>query len=86
MAGSPARRGSVAQVPGVGGASTGRGALAAKQAFVDGLNLAALVGSVVVFVAAFVSWKLLPRTTPAPFVHPPRDDDPGLAEPSTLVD
>jgi hypothetical protein len=32
VAGSPARRGSVAQVPGVGGASTGRGALAAKQA------------------------------------------------------
>ena len=70
----------------VGGAQGDALALAAKQAFVDGLNLAALVGSAVVFVAAFVSWKLLPRTTPAPFVHPPRDDDPGLTEPSTLVD
>ncbi len=70
----------------VGGAQGDALALAAKQAFVDGLNLAALVGSAVVFVAAFVSWKLLPRTTPAPFVRPPRDDDPGLAEPSTLVD
>ncbi|MDP3400771.1 MAG: hypothetical protein Q8R97_06585 [Brevundimonas sp.] len=61
-------------------------ALAAEQSFVDGLNLAALVGSAVVFVAAFVSWKLLPRTTPAPFVSPPRDEAADPVEQRTLVD
>jgi hypothetical protein len=70
----------------VGGAQGDALALAAKQAFVDGLNLAALVGAVVVFVAAFVSWKLLPRTTSAPFVSPPRDEAADPAEQRTLVD
>ena len=46
-----------------------------------------MVGSIIVFTAAFLSWKLLPRTAPAPFVHPLReDDDEQVAEQPTLVD
>ena len=78
--------GALAVAGDVGGTQGEALALAAKQAFVDGLNLAALVGSVVVFVAAFVSWKLLPRTTSAPFVSLDRDDDPALPEAPALVD
>lgn len=52
---------------------------AAKQAFVDGLGLAAIVGSVVVFVAAAVAYRMLPRTTPAAPPARDVDDDPGLA-------
>ena len=78
--------GALAVAGDVGGQQGAALALAAKQAFVDGLNLAAAVGSVVVFVAAFVSWKLLPRTTPAPFVSRPRDEDVSPAEAGTLVD
>ena len=70
----------------VGGAEGEALTAAAKQAFVDGLSLAAIVGSVVVFVAAFVSWKLLPRTTSAPFVSPPRDEDRSVVEQPSLVD
>jgi len=69
----------------VGGVQGDTIAGAAKEAFVDGLGTAALVGSMVVFVAAFVSWKLLPRTTPAPFVSPPRDADQAVDEATSLV-
>jgi EmrB/QacA subfamily drug resistance transporter len=43
---------------------------AAKQAFVDGLSVAAVVGSITVAVAAVASWRLLPRpeSTPDPLV------------------
>jgi EmrB/QacA subfamily drug resistance transporter len=37
---------------------------AAKQAFVDGLSVAAVVGAVAVAVAAAASWRLLPRPAP----------------------
>lgn len=70
----------------IGGTEGDALAAAAKQAFVDGLGLAAIVGSVVVFVAAFVSWKLLPRTASAPFVSPPRDGDRSVAEQPSLID
>ncbi|HEY1116873.1 MAG TPA: MFS transporter, partial [Acidimicrobiales bacterium] len=69
----------------IGGVQGDTIAGAAKAAFVDGLGTAALVGSVVVFVAAFVSWKLLPRTTLAPFVSPPRDADQAVDEATSLV-
>lgn len=52
---------------------------AAKQAFVDGLGAAAVIGSVVVFVAAVVAYRLLPRTHHAPFIAPAVDDQPELA-------
>lgn len=78
--------GALAVAGDVGGTQGDALALAARQAFVDGLNLAAIVGSVAVFVAAFVSWKLLPRTAPAPFVHPPQVDDVSPAEQPALVD
>jgi EmrB/QacA subfamily drug resistance transporter len=39
---------------------------AAKQAFVDGMSFAALVGAAVVTVASLLTWRLLPRSTPAP--------------------
>ncbi len=70
----------------VGGSQGDSLALAARQAFVDGLGLAAIVGSCVVYLAAFVSWKLLPRTASAPFVSPPRDEDVSVAESPALVD
>jgi len=59
--------GALAVAGGVGGTEGELLADAAKQAFVDGLNLAAGIGAVVVFVAAAAAWRLLPRTTPAPF-------------------
>ena len=39
---------------------------AAKQAFVDGMGVAALTGAAVVAVAAVISYRLLPHGTPAP--------------------
>ncbi|HEV7721376.1 MAG TPA: MFS transporter [Iamia sp.] len=40
---------------------------AARQAFVDGLSVAAIVGSVIVFTAAVAAWNLLPKGTTVPF-------------------
>jgi len=34
---------------------------AAKQAFVDGIGVAAIAGAAVVAIAALASWRLLPR-------------------------
>lgn len=62
--------GALAVAGGVGGTEGELLVQTAKEAFVDGLNLAAGIGAVVVFVAAVASWKLLPRTTSAPFVAP----------------
>lgn len=50
----------------VGGAPGDALTEAAKSAFVDGLGLAAIVGSVVVFVAAASAWFLLPRGSEVP--------------------
>jgi hypothetical protein len=38
---------------------------AANQAFMDGVQVAALTGAAVVVVAAVAAWRLLPRTLPA---------------------
>ena len=62
---------------------------AAKAAFVDGLGLAATVGSLVVIVAAVAAWNLLPRGATAPQATVPGDavlgtDDEGAA--GELVD
>jgi MFS transporter, DHA2 family, multidrug resistance protein len=78
--------GALAVAGGVGGTEGELIAGAAKQAFVDGLGLAAVIGSVVVFTAAVASWRLLPRTTPAPFVAPAAEDHPELAAAPTLTD
>jgi EmrB/QacA subfamily drug resistance transporter len=43
--------------------------VAAKQAFVDGISVAALVGAAVVAVAAVVAHRTLPHHTRPPFVH-----------------
>lgn len=51
----------------IGGAPGAALTSAAQQAFVDGLGLAAIVGSLVVFSAAAVAWFLLPKGTPVPF-------------------
>jgi EmrB/QacA subfamily drug resistance transporter len=51
------------------GASGGAVIDAAKQAFVDGLGVAALVGAVVVAVAAIVVQRTLPRHVPQPVAH-----------------
>lgn len=50
----------------IGGAPGDALTNAAQQAFVDGLGLAAIVGSIVVFVAAASAWFLLPRSTEVP--------------------
>ena len=51
---------------------------AAKQAFVDGMGLAALVGSVVVVLAAGFAYRLLPRGEQTS-AHPhPETGDPEL--------
>jgi EmrB/QacA subfamily drug resistance transporter len=39
---------------------------AARQAFVDGMSFAALVGAGVVAIASLLTWRLLPRSMPAP--------------------
>ncbi|HEX4903774.1 MAG TPA: DHA2 family efflux MFS transporter permease subunit [Acidimicrobiales bacterium] len=62
--------GALAVAGGVGGTQGELLASAGKQAFVDGLNMAASVGAVTVFVAAVAAWRLLPRTARAPFVAP----------------
>jgi Na+/melibiose symporter-like transporter len=51
----------------IGGAPGAALTSAAQQAFVDGLGLAAIVGSLVVFSAAAAAWFLLPKGTPVPF-------------------
>ena len=43
--------------------------MAAKQAFVDGIGVAALAGAVVVAIAAVVVHRTLPRHTTPPVVH-----------------
>jgi len=77
--------GALAVAGGVGGTQGELLADAAKQAFVDGLNLAAAIGSVVVFLAAAAAWRLLPRTTSAPFVAP-ADAERAIGTEPTLVD
>jgi len=74
--------GALAVAGGVGGTQGELLAGTAKQAFVDGLNTAAGVGAVTVFVAAFAAWRLLPRTARAPFVAPATGDEPEV----TLVE
>ncbi|QYG94880.1 DHA2 family efflux MFS transporter permease subunit [Iamia sp. SCSIO 61187] len=51
----------------IGGAPGAALTSAAQQAFVDGLGLAAIVGSLVVFSAAAAAWFLLPKGAPVPF-------------------
>jgi EmrB/QacA subfamily drug resistance transporter len=55
---------------------------AAKQAFVDGIGVAAIVGAVVVALAATAAWRLLPRQAQAHLAAPVTDDDLAL-EPAT---
>jgi EmrB/QacA subfamily drug resistance transporter len=50
----------------IGGAPGAALTASAQSAFVDGLGLAAMVGAAVVFVAAAVSWFLLPRGDDVP--------------------
>jgi EmrB/QacA subfamily drug resistance transporter len=57
---------------------------AAKDAFMDGVHLAALTGAGVVVVAAVAAWKLLPRLSPA--VELAEELDPIDTELGDLVD
>jgi EmrB/QacA subfamily drug resistance transporter len=77
--------GALAVAGGVGGTQGELLATAAKEAFVDGLNLAAGIGSVVVFIAAFVAWRLLPPTTSAPFTAASDDRAIGTAQPEPAL-
>jgi EmrB/QacA subfamily drug resistance transporter len=65
------------------GAAGGRLVDAANHAFVDGLGLAATVGSVIVLGAAIASWRLLPRPHTAEAVA--LDVDAG-ADPAELLE
>jgi hypothetical protein len=51
----------------IGGAQGAALTDAARQAFVDGLGVAAIVGSLIVFTAAAAAWFLLPKGAPVPF-------------------
>ncbi|HMJ77586.1 MAG TPA: MFS transporter, partial [Iamia sp.] len=51
----------------IGGAQGGALTSAAQQSFVDGLAVAAIVGSLIVFAAAAAAWFLLPQGTTVPF-------------------
>jgi EmrB/QacA subfamily drug resistance transporter len=57
---------------------------AAKQAFVDGLSLAAVGGAIAVAVAAVAAWRLLPRqaVVPAPASAEPAVDDELVLDPA----
>ena len=48
---------------------------AAKQAFMDGVQVATLTGAAVVALAAVAGWRLLPRTMPAMAELPLSDDE-----------
>lgn len=78
--------GSLAVADGIGGPQGEALADAAKQAFVDGLGAAAIIGAVVVAVAAIVAQRLLPRTHQAPFVAPSAGDEPELASAPAVAD
>jgi len=78
--------GALAVAGGVGGTQGDLLTQAAKQAFVDGLGLAALIGAGIVAVAALSAWRLLPRTTSAPFVAPPAEPRTELPAEPALVD
>ncbi len=51
----------------IGGAQGAALTSAAQQAFVDGLGVAAIVGSLIVFSAAVAAWFLLPKGAQVPF-------------------
>jgi MFS transporter, DHA2 family, integral membrane protein len=77
----------------LGGAEGARLAESARQAFVDGLGWAALVGAAAVFTAAVVTRFLLPRSAPAgaPSFQATRSAggpviDEGTLEPAPIID
>jgi len=78
--------GALAVAGGVGGRQGELITQTAKQAFVDGLGVAASIGAVVVAAAALTAWRLLPRTASAPFIAPSADQHPELAAEPTLAD
>lgn len=58
--------GALAVAERIGGVTGAEITAAAQSAFVDGMGLAAVVGSLVVFTAAAVAWFLLPKGTEVP--------------------
>jgi EmrB/QacA subfamily drug resistance transporter len=74
----------------VGGEAGDGLSLAARMAFVDGIGLAAVVGSIVVFSAAAIAWFLLPSshvlpTGPGPKGHGGATPDPADVDPTDPV-
>jgi Na+/melibiose symporter-like transporter len=69
--------GALAVAERIGGTTGAEITAAAQAAFVDGMGLAAVVGSLVVFTAAAVAWFLLPKGTEVPPGAVPADVDRG---------